>query len=222
MMKVFADTANLEQIKKLVESGVIDGVTTNPSLFSKEPKGDFLSMCKKIASVCSTKDLPLSVEVFSEEPEDVERDARRLIEEIGQKNISIKIPIDMRYMPVINRLSREGISINATCGYTANQLTMAAKCGARYVSLFYRRAIDASEDVATHLRITRSFIETHELNCEIIAGSIRKPEDITNCWNMGAHIATASPAIIEESLRHPGTSASIEGFMKDFSSWMKT
>jgi len=220
-MKIFADTANLQQIKSLVDAGVVDGVTTNPSLFSKEPKGDFLLMCKKIAEVCRPKELPLSIEVFSEDPGDVLRDSRQLVKEIGLDTLSIKIPIEMKYMPVIKELSKDGISVNATCGYTANQLTMAAKCGARYVSLFYRRAIDASEDVVSHLNVTRKFIELHSLKCEIIAGSIRLPEDITNCWNLGAHIATASPTIIEDSLRHPGTSASIEGFMKDFSNWIK-
>jgi len=220
-MKIFADTANIEHIEKLSSLHLIEGVTTNPSLFAKEPKGDFLQMCKKIAENCNKHRIPLSVEVFSEDPADVLADSRKLVRDIDFDLLSVKIPIDIKYMNVIKKLSEEGVSVNATCGYTATQLTMAAKCGARYVSLFYRRAIDSGENVASHLRLTREFIKVHSLDCEIIAGSIRMPEDIPNSWNLGAHIATASPAIIESSLKHEGTLDSIAGFMKDFSNWIK-
>ena len=221
-MKLFADTANIQQIEKLALVGLIDGVTTNPSLFSKEPKGDFISMCKRITQICSDSKIPLSVEVFSEDPDDVYADAIRLFKQLDYQGLSIKIPIDIKYLPVIKKLANEGISINATCGYTASQLTMAAKCGARYVSLFYRRALDSGEDVESHLQLTRKFIETKGLNCEIIAGSIRKPDDILCAWKFGAHIATASPSIIDLSLQHEGSRASIDAFMKDFSSWVST
>jgi transaldolase len=220
-MKIFADTANLEHITRLSELCLIEGVTTNPSLFAKEPKGDFLQMCKKIAENCNKNRISLSIEVFSENPIDVLSDARKLVKDIDFDLLSVKIPIDVKYMPIIKKLSEEGISVNATCGYTAAQLIMAAKCGARYVSLFYRRAIDAGENVASHLNSTRNFIQLRGLDCEIIAGSIRQPEDIVNSWNCGAHIATASPAIIEASIKHDGTTSSISGFMKDFSGWMK-
>tara|TARA_R100000008_G_scaffold4749_1_gene2974 strand:- start:14355 stop:15017 length:663 start_codon:yes stop_codon:yes gene_type:complete len=219
-MKVFADTANLGQIKNLISCNLIDGVTTNPSLFAKEPKGNFLEMCREISKVCNQSNLPLSVEVFSLDPEDVYTDAVNLVKNVSE-NLSVKVPIEMKYLPVISRLASEGIKINATCGYTSNQLTAAAKCGARYVSLFYRRAIDSGEDVKSHLETTRRFIEYHNLDCEIIAGSIRKPEDIVTSWDCGAHIATASPAIIEMGLEHEGTRKSIDGFMKDFSEWLK-
>jgi transaldolase len=177
-------------------------------------------MCREISSVCDHNNLPLSVEVFSLDPEDVYKDAINLVKNVSE-NLSVKVPIEMKYLPVITKLSSEGVKINATCGYTANQLTAAARCGARYVSLFYRRAIDSGEDVKSHLEITRRFIEYNELDCEIIAGSIRKPDDIVSSWANGAHIATASPAIIELGLQHEGTSKSINGFMKDFSEWMK-
>lgn len=219
-MKLFADTANLLQIEKLASYGAIDGVTTNPSLFAKEPKGDFILMCKQIAEICKSSNIPLSIEVFSESPKDVRKDATSLVDQIGYSGLSIKIPIDIKYMSVINELSADGILINATCGYTANQLTMAANCGARYVSLFYRRAIDANENVDFHLQLTKKFIKNRNLNCEIIAGSIRSPEDILNAWQSGADIVTASPTIIESSLEHQGTRSSIEGFMKDFSTWI--
>jgi transaldolase len=219
-MKIFADTANIAQIKRLIDIGLVDGVTTNPSLFAKEPKGDFVKMCQEISDSCRKIDAPLSVEVFSLDVDEAYTEALMLRDKINYDNLSIKVPIDIRYLPLIKKLSSEGIQVNATCGYTANQLIAAAACGARYVSLFYRRAIDSGEDVALHLQSTRKFIDSRKLNCEIIAGSIRTPSDILQSWNLGAHIATASPTIIDSSLDHAGTKASIEGFASDFSAWI--
>lgn len=219
-MKIFADTANKEQIARLIELGVVDGVTTNPSLFAKEPKGDFMTMCKEIKSLCEKKNLPLSVEVFSLDPEKMYLEAKEIYSTLGYQKLSIKIPVKLEYLPVVSKLASEGISVNVTCCYTASQLILAAKARARYVSLFYRRAIDAGEDVKFHLSSTRSYIDQHNLNCEIIAGSIRQPTDIVESWNYGAHIATAGPHVIDAGLTHSGTDASIEGFTKDFSSWI--
>lgn len=220
-MKLFADTANLAHIERLANLGLVQGVTTNPSLFAKEPKGDFANMCKDIAGVCRKLDIPLSVEVFSLEPDEALKEAIDLYESISYGRLSIKIPISSVYLSVIKKLSNSGIQVNATCGYTANQLIAAASCGARYVSLFYRRAIDAGEDVELHLRSTRNFIESNGLDCEIIAGSIRTPGDILASWQSGAHIATAGPSIVDLSIEHAGTKASIDGFARDFSEWMK-
>lgn len=219
-MKIFADTANKDQINRLINLGVVDGVTTNPSLFAKEPKGDFLTMCKEIKSLCTSKNLPLSVEVFSLDPEKMYQEAKEIYSEVNYKDLSIKIPIKLEYLPVISKLSDEGINVNVTCCYTSSQLILAAKCSARYVSLFYRRAIDSGEDVKLHLSSTRNFIDKYNLNCEIIAGSIRQPIDIIESWSSGAHIATAGPHVIDACLSHEGTTASIEGFTKDFSAWM--
>lgn len=220
-MKIFADTANKAQIERLINLKLVDGVTTNPSLFAKEPRGDFIEMCKAIKAHCEGKNLPLSVEVFSLIPEQMYDEAKNILESIDYTNLSIKIPIKLDYLPVISKLANEGISVNATCAYTAAQLILAAKAGARYVSLFYRRAIDAGEDVESHLSVARNYIERHSLNCEIIAGSIRKPIDITTSWKYGAHIATAGPTVIDEALFHEGSQASIDGFAKDFSNWLQ-
>lgn len=221
MMKIFADTANKEQIERLINLKLVDGVTTNPSLFAKEPKGDFMEMCKTIKLLCEAKNLPLSVEVFSLDPDQMYQEAKEIHGTIGYSQLSIKIPIKLDYVPVISKLADDGISVNATCAYTATQLILAAKSGAKYVSLFYRRAIDAGEDVVGHLSITREYIERYNLDCEIIAGSIRKPCDITDSWKHGAHIATAGPSIIDAALAHDGSQASIDGFAKDFAAWLQ-
>lgn len=219
-MKIFADTANKEQIARLINLGVVDGVTTNPSLFAKEPKGDFITMCKDIKDLCAQKDLPLSVEVFSLEPDKMYAEAKEICAALNYQKLSIKIPVKLDYLPVVSKLASEGINVNVTCCYTSSQLILAAKAKARYVSLFYRRAIDAGELVNFHLKSTRDYIDLHNLDCEIIAGSIRQPIDIVESWSHGAHIATAGPHVIDAGLTHPGTDASIEGFTKDFSAWM--
>jgi len=219
-MKIFADTANKEQIARLINLGVVDGVTTNPSLFAKEPKGDFIAMCKEIKTLCETKKLPLSVEVFSLDPEKMYSEAREIYSALEYQSLSIKIPIKLEYLPVVSKLANEGINVNVTCCYTSSQLVLAAKSQARYVSLFYRRAIDSGEDVKSHLTSTRNYIDQLGLNCEIIAGSIRQPIDIIESWNYGAHIVTAGPHVIDACLSHPGTDSSIEGFTRDFSSWI--
>lgn len=221
-MKVFADTANLDQVIRLHRSGLISGVTTNPSLVAKEPKSDFNQMIGKLADFCGSSNLPLSVEVFSTDPSMMIEEGKNLSLSLASRaEVAIKVPVLKEYASVIHELSSCDINVNATCCYTAEQMILAASSGARYVSLFYRRAIDSGEDVKRHLRVTRKFIEENGLNCEIIAGSIRQSCDIGDAFEAGAHIVTASPKIIEDSLYHKGSADSVAGFEKDFSEWIK-
>lgn len=221
-MKLFADTANLQEIEDLIEKGIICGVTTNPSLMAKEPKTDFFNHIKKIADVCrESEGLPLSVEVFATTPDEMINQAIEIVEQTNYGFLNIKIPIGYEELRVINVLSSQGISINCTCCFTSAQLELAALAGARYVSLFYNRLIDAKGEPKTVLKQTRKFIDDNNLDCEIICGSIRAPSDVSDAWAAGSHIVTAGHKVIKEMTQHYKTDESVAGFLSDFNNWMK-
>jgi transaldolase len=221
-MKLFADTANLQEIEDLIEKGIICGVTTNPSLMAKEPKTDFFKHIKKIADVCRENEgLPLSVEVFATTPDEMIRQAQDICEQVQYGFLNIKIPIGYEELKVINNLVSQGISVNCTCCFTASQLELAALAGARYVSLFYNRLIDAKGDPTHVLKQTRKFIDDNRLDCEIICGSIRKPSDVSDAWAAGSHIVTAGHKVIKDMTKHYKTDESINGFLSDFEAWIK-
>ena len=221
-MKLFADTANLVEINDLIEKGIIDGVTTNPSLMAKEPKTDFFNHIKNIADICRESDgLPLSVEVFATSPEEMIKQAIEIRDETDYDFLNIKIPIGYEELRVIKTLSDQGIDVNCTCCFTSGQLQLAARAGARYVSLFYNRLIDAKGDPSLVLQQTRKFIDENSLDCEIICGSIRKPEDVSNAWDSGSHIVTAGHRVIKEMTEHYKTDESIAGFLSDFKEWLR-
>tara|TARA_R110000824_G_scaffold247004_1_gene436111 strand:- start:71 stop:742 length:672 start_codon:yes stop_codon:yes gene_type:complete len=223
MKLLFIDTANLEEIRSALERGVVQGVTTNPSLLSKEPQTDFYLHIQKIADICTElgPGIPLSVEVFAETPTGMISQAQEIMETVSYSNLNIKIPVGYDELRVINELNRLGININCTCCFTATQLQLAALAGARYVSLFYNRALDSQINTLQVLRRTRKFIDANNLTCEIIAGSIRNAYDLEDCWDAGCDIVTASAAVIKKSMIHPKTDESINGFLKDFEAWIK-
>jgi transaldolase len=222
-MKLFADTANLDEIRSLLEKGVVQGITTNPSLLAKEPKTDFYEHIQKICDLCREYDalVPVSVEVFATEPDSMITQALEIREKVDYPNINIKIPIGFQELRVINRLKKEGIRVNCTCCFTDTQLQLAALSGAKYVSLFYNRLIDVGGDPLEILRRTRKFIDDNELDCEIIAGSIRNPYDLSDCWAEGCHIVTAGHNVIKKATLHIKTDESVNGFLEDFAKWIK-
>tara|TARA_B100001094_G_scaffold331367_1_gene399411 strand:- start:1555 stop:2220 length:666 start_codon:yes stop_codon:yes gene_type:complete len=220
-MKLFIDTANLEQITDAFEKGVVAGVTTNPSLLSKEPKANFYEHVKKIVTLCKENgNVPLSVEVFATDPDEMIKQARDLMAQIQYSNLNIKIPIGYDELRVIKTLSEEGIPVNCTCCFTSTQLQLAAIAGARYVSLFYNRLLDVDGDPLDVLQKTRKFIDDNDINCEIISGSIRKAVDVSEAWGAGCHIVTAGHGIIIEMTKHSQTDKSIKGFLEDFNEWL--
>ena len=225
MNKLYIDTANLEDIKKINSLGVIQGVTTNPSLIAKEPKQNFDKLIKDLADYCNQENLSLSVEVFATEPDQMISQARDIAKShkdlVDASLLKIKIPIGLNELKVINQLTTEGIMVNCTCCFTEQQMQLAAMSGARYVSLFYSRLRDSSGNPEEVLRRTRRFIDENDLFCEIIAGSIRSQGDVSSAWYEGCDIVTCSPAIIESMTSHPKTDASVAGFLKDFNSWVK-
>ena len=188
-MKLFIDTANIEEIKNAISKGIISGVTTNPSLLAKEPKADFYDHIKRIAEICDG--LPLSVEVFATEPQAMIDQAHEIITRLDYQTANIKIPIGYEELKVVKELSQNNIPVNCTCCFTSTQLQLAATAGARYVSLFYNRLLDVQGDPSLVLTQTRRFIEQNNLNCEIISGSIRKAEDVSKAWAAGCQIDTA-------------------------------
>ena len=225
MRKLYIDTANLKDIKKINSLGVIQGVTTNPSLISKEPKQNFDALIEDLARFCNNAKLSLSVEVFASEPDEMLKQARdihdSLTKIIDPSLLRIKIPVGFEELRVIKELSDDNISVNCTCCFTEQQMQLAAMSGAKYVSLFYSRLRDTSGNPSEVLRRTRQFIDDNNLDCEIIAGSIRSQGDVSGAWANGCDIVTCSTAIIKSMTSHPKTDSSVEGFLKDFNNWIK-
>ena len=221
-MKLFIDTANIEEIENIVKRGIVTGVTTNPSLLSKEPKNDFYQHIGKIVEICRDNgDLPLSVEVFAEKPQEMYDQAIEICKKLNYDNLNIKIPIGFDELEVIQKLSSENIKVNCTCCFSTTQMQLAAQAGASYVSLFYNRLKDNGGNPEIVLQRTRDFIDKNNLECEIIAGSIRNGYDLEDCWDSGADIVTASFKTIEKSVKHLKTDESVRGFLNDFKEWIK-
>ena len=222
-MKLFIDTANLDEIRDSLEKGVVQGVTTNPSLLSKEPKTGFYTHIQKIADLCAelSDGIPLSIEVFAIEPRTMITQAHEIMNKVQYSNLNIKIPVGYEELETIHKLHEKGIPVNCTCCFTATQMQLAALSGARYVSLFYNRCLDNQGNASRILKRTREFIETNNLDCEIIVGSIRNAYDLEDCWANGAHIVTAGAAVIKKAMSHPKTDESVQGFLKDFEGWIE-
>lgn len=211
-MKFFIDTANVEDIKKANEMGVICGVTTNPSLIAKEGR-DFVEVIKEITAIV---DGPISGEVKA-----TTVDAEGMIAE-GREiakihpNMVVKIPMTVEGLKATKVLSSEGIKTNVTLIFTANQALLAARAGATYVSPFLGRLDDISSPGIDLIRTIADIFEIYNLQSEIIAASVRNPIHVTDCALAGAHIATVPYSVIEQCTKHPLTDQGIEKFQKDY------
>ena len=210
-MKFFIDTANIEEIKKASEWGVICGVTTNPSLIAKEGR-DFTQVIKEIAGIV---DGPISGEVkaTTTKASDMIKEARAIAK--IHPNMVVKIPMTVEGLKATATLSKEGISTNVTLIFTANQALLAARAGATYVSPFLGRLDDISTHGVELIETIADIFNFHLIDTEIIAASIRNPMHITDCALAGAHIATVPYSVLELCTRHPLTDAGIEKFKTD-------
>ena len=219
-MKLFLDTANLEEIEKGLKQGILSGITTNPSLIAKEPKADFLAHIKKIIELCQKyqQEIPLSIEVFQTEPEKIIQQAKDFVSALGYDNLNIKIPVGWPELGVIRELSRAGIKVNCTCGFNEAQAVLASSAGARYFSLFCGRMKDIGVNPFEVIKNTRQLLEGTDT--EIIIGSIRHMQDITDSFLAGAHIVTAPLSIFEKMAVHPKTTESVNQFINDFQQWI--
>ena len=209
-MKIFIDTANIEEIKKAVSLGVIDGVTTNPSLMAKEGK-DPVGLIKEI---CSLLDGPVSAEAVSLKAEDMVREAEEL--SAIHKNIVVKIPMTTEGLRAVKTVSGMGIKTNVTLVFSASQALLAAKAGATYVSPFVGRLDDISGVGMGLIADILDIFENYGFHTEVIVASIRNPIHVVESAKLGAHVATIPYAVIEQLARHPLTDIGIEKFLKDW------
>lgn len=211
-MKFFIDTANVEDIKKANDMGVICGVTTNPSLIAKEGK-NFNDVIKEITSIV---DGPISGEVKATtiKAEDMIVEAREIAK--IHKNMVVKIPMTVEGLKAVKILSKEGIKTNVTLIFSANQALLAARAGATYVSPFLGRLDDISTDGLELIRTIADIFATHDIDTEIISASVRHPIHVTECALAGADIATVPYNVIEQMTKHPLTEQGIEKFKKDY------
>ena len=222
MNYLFADTANIAEIIEANEMGVIQGVTTNPSIIAKEPKGSFEDSIQTLAEYCGSEGLSLSAEVFALDYDGMVRQANELYGKFSSicKDFHVKIPVGFEGLRAIRTVSKSGVKINATACYTEQQLQMSASAGAHYVSLFYCRLKQHGGGVAKVLDRTKNYIYENGLDCEIIAGSIRTGTDVSDAWKLGADIVTTGLPVIREMVEHPKTTESINQFDRDFSAWL--
>ena len=209
-MKIFIDTANVEEIRKAAELGVLSGVTTNPSLIAKEGR----KFEDVIAEITQLVDGPISAEVISPKAVDMIEEAKELCK--IHQNIVIKIPICEEGLKAVAVLKTMGIRTNVTLIFSATQALMAARAGAAFVSPFIGRLDDISDDGAELVEEIASIFKKFHIETEIIAASIRGPQDATRAALAGADIATIPYKVIMQMLRHPLTDSGIEKFNADW------
>ena len=223
-MKIFVDSANLAEIEEALQRGFPAGITTNPSILSKEEKGDFREHIKKIIGLIEKYgyDIPLSVEVFSTKPEEMVAQAEDFVRHFGAyRNLNVKVPIGWDELAVIRELRRRSVKVNCTCCMSYNQAIMAARAGANYVSLFYGRIRDVGYDAASVVRQVRATFREWSHPSEIIVGSIRHIMDINEALQAGADIVTVPPKFFRQMTQHPKTDEAVHQFVTDFKNWMK-
>ncbi|HEV8334942.1 MAG TPA: fructose-6-phosphate aldolase [Candidatus Polarisedimenticolia bacterium] len=211
-MKFFIDSANIQEIRKAASWGILDGVTTNPSLVAKEGR-DFTEILREICSVVAG---PVSAEVVSTTTEEMVKEGRELSR--VAKNITVKIPCIPDGIPAIKTLSGEGIAVNVTLIFSAPQALIAAKAGATFVSPFVGRLDDISSVGMDLVRQIRTIFVNYRFPTQVLAASIRNPLHVVDAAMAGADIATMPFAVIEALLRHPLTDSGLKRFLED---WQK-
>jgi len=211
-MKFFLDTANVDKIKYYADMGLVDGVTTNPSLVAKEGR-NFEEVIRKITSIV---DGPISAEVTATDSETMVKQARQL--STIHKNIVIKIPMIKEGIKAAHILAKEGIKINMTLIFSPSQALLAAKAGARYVSPFVGRLDDISHIGMELVETIRGIFDNYDFDCEIIVASIRNPLHVVDAAMTGADIATIPPDVMDKLFNHPLTDIGLAKFMKDWES----
>ena len=209
-MKFFIDTANVAEIKKAWEVGVIDGVTTNPSLVSKEGK----EPVELLKEICSIVDGPVSAEAVSLKSDEMIKEAETLAK--IHKNIVVKIPMTEDGLRATKKLSGMGIKTNVTLVFSPSQALLAAKAGATYVSPFVGRLDDISHYGMGLILEIMTIYENYAFDTQIIVASIRNPLHVVEAAKMGAHVATIPYSVITQLIKHPLTDIGIERFLKDW------
>jgi len=213
-MKFFIDTANLDEIKEAVELGLIDGVTTNPSLVAKEGDVDFK---EHIAKICSLVSGDVSAEVTALDTAGMLAEGRELA--AIAPNVVIKVPLTLDGLKACRTFRSEGTKVNVTLCFSAAQALLAAKAGASYISPFIGRLDDIGQDGMALIRDIVDIYASYNFETEVLAASIRHPMHIVDCALAGADVSTIPFKVIQQLVKHPLTDKGLEGFMND---WKKS
>jgi len=209
-MKLFLDSANLDEIREVASWGVLDGVTTNPSLCSKEN----VTFEDNIRAICALTPGPVSAECVSLKAEEIIPEAR-ILARIAP-NVAVKIPVGLEGLKAAKTLDGEGIAVNMTLVFSAGQALLAAKAGARFVSPFIGRLDDVSEDGMALIEEIVEIFENYRFKTEVIVASVRHPRHVIEAARIGADIATVPFAVMQKLVRHPLTDAGVEKFLADW------
>lgn len=212
-MRIFLDTANISEIREAVSLGIISGVTTNPSLVSKEATADYETVIKTICSIVSGS---VSAEVLAEDTDSMIEEAR--VKASWAPNVTIKIPVTAAGLKATSVLSKEKVDINMTLCFSVNQALLAALAGAAYVSPFVGRLDDVGHDGMQLVQEIVEIYNHYEFSTKVIAASIRHPLHCVVAAKAGAHIATVPYSVLMQMIRHPLTDVGIERFLSDWRS----
>lgn len=210
-MKLFLDTANMEHIRHGVRLGVVAGVTTNPSIVSREGKVDYR---KLVQEICSIVPGPVSTEVLGQDARTMVAEAREIAK--WAENIVVKIPASLEGVEATSVLAGEGIKVNFTLCFTLNQAVLGAEAGAAFMSLFVGRLDDVGEDGMAVVADIVEYLEYYQLPSQVIAASIRHPQHCLTAAKAGAHIATVPYKVLLQMIQHPLTNIGIERFRDDW------
>lgn len=209
-MKFFLDTANIEEIREGVSMGIVDGVTTNPSLVAKEGR-DLEEVAREI---CDLVDGPVSLEVVSTESQEIIDEARRLAK--IHKNVVVKIPMIREGLKALHVVSQEGIRVNVTLVFSATQALLAAKNGASIVSPFVGRLDDISADGLDLISDILTIYDNYQFKTELLVASIRHPLHVLKAAKLGAHIATLPYKVLNQLVKHPLSDIGLQKFLADW------
>ncbi|MBR0553413.1 fructose-6-phosphate aldolase [Stakelama marina] len=212
-MKFFVDTADTAEIRELAESGLVDGVTTNPSLIHKSGR-EFLEVVEEI---CGITDGPVSAEVVALDHETMMKEAE-VLRKIAD-NVAIKVPLTIDGLKTCKALTDDGTMVNVTLCFSANQALLAAKAGASFISPFVGRHDDIGFDGMQLISDIRLIYDNYDFDTEILVASVRHPVHVLESARIGADVMTAPPKVIRQLVNHPLTDKGIEGFLAD---WKKT
>ncbi len=212
-MQFFLDTAEIDEIKRLLPTGLVDGVTTNPTLIMKSGR-DFRQV---VAEICDLVDGPVSAEVTATETDAMIREGKSL-SEIAE-NVAVKLPLTLDGISACRALSDDGIMTNVTLCFTANQALLAAKAGATFISPFIGRLDDIGGEGMELIREIRQIYDNYDFDTAILAASVRSPLHVRDAALAGADVATLPPAVVRALAHHPLTDKGLEAFLSD---WAKT
>ena len=216
-MRIFLDTANIEHIRHGVRLGVVTGVTTNPSLVSREGKVDYR---KLVEEICAVVPGPVSTEVLGQDVKTMVTEAREMAK--WADNVVVKIPASPEGVEATAVLAKDNVKVNCTLCFTLNQAVLAAEAGAKFISPFVGRLDDIGEDGMTVVADIVEYLDYYQLPAQVIAASIRHPQHCLTAARIGAHIATVPYTVLLQMMRHPLTDIGIQRFRDDWNKVMAT